>query len=204
MTGSESGSGTRPRAKSALPRWALAALAAAVLWLAGLIWFAQDIPREVADTTTRTDAVVVLTGGAGRLQTGIELLSEKKAHKLFVSGVYRGVDVAQILRLVRRQGSDLDCCMVLGHSADDTEGNARETARWMAHEHYTSLRLVTSSYHMRRALLEFHRAMPHVRIIPHPVFSRDFKAKRWWSWPGTLQLVVTEYCKYLVALMRPW
>ena len=145
-----------PRAAArALPRWALAALAATVLWAAGLIWFAEDIPREVADTTTRTDAVVVLTGGAGRLSTGIRLLDEQKARKLFVSGVYRGVDVAQILRVVRHRGSNLDCCMVLGHTADDTQGNAEETARWMAEEHYTSLRLVTSSYHMRRSLLEF-------------------------------------------------
>lgn len=194
-----------PRAAArALPRWALAALAATVLWAAGLIWFAEDIPREVADTTTRTDAVVVLTGGAGRLSTGIRLLDEQKARKLFVSGVYRGVDVAQILRVVRHRGSNLDCCMVLGHTADDTQGNAEETARWMAEEHYTSLRLVTSSYHMRRSLLEFRRAMPKLRIIPHPVFNREFKAQGWWNWPGTFQLVVTEYCKYLVALMRPW
>jgi len=190
--------------RRSLPVWALAAGAAAVLWLGGLVWFAEGIPSSVEDEDSRTDAVVVLTGGAGRLRAGVDLLEQKQAKKLFVSGVYRGVDVQQILRLLRRQKGELDCCMVLGHTADDTRGNAQETARWMREQKFTSLRLVTSNYHMRRSLLEFRRAMPGLRIVPHPTFQPGFKAHGWWNWPGTLQLVVTEYTKYLVALMRPW
>ncbi|MFT5540365.1 MAG: uncharacterized SAM-binding protein YcdF (DUF218 family) [Alphaproteobacteria bacterium] len=187
-----------------MPRWGLVALTAAILWIAGLIWFAEAIPAAVDDADTQTDAVVVLTGAAGRLGTGIDLLAGKKAKKLFVSGVYHGVDVQQLLRLARRPGAALDCCMVLGHAADDTRGNAEETAQWVTREGFTSLRLVTSSYHMRRSLLEFRRAMPSVRIIAHPVFPKGFKARGWWNWPGTFQLIVTEYSKYLVALARPW
>ncbi len=193
-----------PAAHRARPRWSLVALVAGILWLAGLITFAESIPRKVIDTKSRTEAVVVLTGSAGRLRTGIDLLARGQAQKLFVSGVYHGVDVQQILRLVRRQGEALDCCVILGHRADDTRGNAAETARWIAKEKFTSLRLVTSNYHMRRSLLEFRRAMPGVTIVPHPVFSAGFKARSWWNWPGTLQLVIVEYSKYIVALVRPW
>jgi uncharacterized SAM-binding protein YcdF (DUF218 family) len=191
-------------AQTTRTRWWLVALVAGVLWLAGLIAFAESIPRKVIDTKTGTEAVVVLTGSAGRLRTGIDILARGQAKKLFVSGVYHGVDVRQILRLVRRQGKALDCCVILGHRADDTRGNAAETARWITKEGFTSLRLVTSNYHMRRSLLEFRRAMPGVTIIPHPVFSTGFKARSWWNWPGTLQLVIVEYSKYIVALMRPW
>ncbi len=186
------------------PGWVTAAGFALVLWLAGLIWFAEGIPKAVADPDSQTDAAAVLTGSAGRLRTGVDLLARNQVKKVFVSGVYHGVDVQQILRLVRRRGPEFDCCLVLGHTADDTRGNAMETARWMALEKFTSLRLVTSSYHMRRSLLEFRRAMPGVRIVPHPTFQAEFKAQGWWNWPGTLQLVVIEYTKYLVALMRPW
>lgn len=188
----------------ALPAWVLAALAAGVVWLGGLIAFAESIPDAIEDASSRTEAVVVLTGGTGRLRTGIELLARGRADKLFVSGVYHGVDVQQILRMVRRQGQALDCCVTLGHRADDTRGNAQETARWMAGEGFTSLRLVTSNYHMRRSLLEFRRAMPGVWVVPHPVFPTGFKARGWWNWPGTLQLVTVEYIKYLAALVRPW
>jgi uncharacterized SAM-binding protein YcdF (DUF218 family) len=146
----------------------------------------------------------VLTGSPGRLSAGIDLLARKRAKHLFISGVYRGVDVAQILRLVKQQGSELECCMTLGHAADDTKGNATETARWAKKEGIKSLRLVTASYHMRRSLLEFGRLMPHIQIIAHPIFPTGFKARFWWRWPGTLRLLINEYTKYLVALMRLW
>ncbi len=192
------------KAYSALSRWSVAGLAAAALWLGGLVWFAETLPETAGEDGATTDAVVVLTGSAGRLRVGIDLLAGKRAKKLFVSGVYRGVDVQQILRLVRRPGNEFDCCLVLGHAADDTRGNAEETARWMRAEKFTSLRLVTSNYHMRRSLLEFRRAMPGARIVAHPTSQAEFKAQNWWNWPGTLQLMATEYSKYLVALIRPW
>ena len=94
--------------------------------------------------------------------------------------------------------------MVLGHTADDTRGNATETARWIKKEGFRSLRLVTANYHMPRSLLEFNRLMTGIRIIPHPVFPKGFKAERWWVRWGSLRLVVSEYAKYLIALVRLW
>lgn len=176
----------------------LAALAVAV-WTAGLVWFAENVPREVEDPVTPTDAVVVLTGGSGRLGVGLALLAERRAKKLFVSGVYRGVDVAQLLRISRQAPQELECCVALGYTADNTSGNARETAAWMAKQGYRSLRLVTANYHMPRSILEFHRAMPHVTLIPHPVFPQNFKGEAWWRSPGTASLILSEYTKYLVA-----
>lgn len=173
------------------------------LWFGGLLWFAHTIPEEVADVASETDAIVVLTGGSLRVQSGLALLASGRARKLFVSGVYHGVDVAELLRVSRQSPDSVACCIVLGHAADSTLGNALETAAWMRHEDFHSLRLVTSSYHMRRSLLEFARVMPDVRIIAHPVFSESVKQDQWWAWPGTASLIVGEYDKYLVALARP-
>ncbi|HSR56118.1 MAG TPA: YdcF family protein [Alphaproteobacteria bacterium] len=201
-------SGDPPRAFSTRRRkpklWAGLIFIAIAAWLAGLIWFAQSIPRTPDTSTTTTDAAVVLTGGTGRLSVGVRLLARGRARKLFVSGVYRGVDVARILRLVRQQGRELECCMALGHAADNTQGNARETAEWIRAEGFKSLRLVTANYHMCRSLLEFRRMMPDVTIIPHPVFPGGFKADQWWRHPGSLRLVVSEYVKYLIAQVRFW
>jgi uncharacterized SAM-binding protein YcdF (DUF218 family) len=182
-------------------------LAAAVLFMAyagGLVWFAESIADVVEDTATTTDAIVVLTGGSQRVQSGLQLLTAGKAKKLFVSGVYHGTDVAALLHAQRQSPDAVQCCIVLGHSADNTYGNALETAAWMRQEGYRSLRLVTASYHMRRALLEFERAMPEARIIPHPVFPDAVRQERWWAWPGTLDLIIGEYDKYLWAVVRPW
>src|SRR3546814_1991195 len=124
----------------------------------------------------RTDAIIVLTGGSERLPTGLDLLSRDRADKLFVSGVYAGVEVAELLRLSRQSPQELACCIVLGYAANDTRGNAVETAAWVHAEGYKSLRLVTSNYHMARSLLEFRRLMPEIEIVPHPVRPGDRKS----------------------------
>ncbi|MDP6952784.1 MAG: YdcF family protein, partial [Alphaproteobacteria bacterium] len=72
-------------------------------------------------------------------------------------------------------------------------------AAWMAKEGYRSLRLVTAAYHMPRSLLEFHRAMPDLRLIPHPVFPDSVRLDAWWRHPGTVALLASEYAKYLLA-----
>jgi uncharacterized SAM-binding protein YcdF (DUF218 family) len=185
-----------------LPMVVLAALV--VLWLGGLVWFARSIPSEVADAETKTDAIVVLTGGSLRVQSGLALLAAGKAQKLFISGVYHSTDVAALLHVSRQSPEHIACCIVLGHEADNTLGNALETAQWMRSEGFHSLRLVTASYHMPRSLLEFSRAMPDIRIIPNPVFPEQVKQRRWWAFPGTAMLFLGEYNKYLAALIRPF
>lgn len=196
----------RPRA-GRLPVLRLAAVVGVVvmaLWSAGLLWFATLLPEAVAQPRARSDAIVVLTGGSGRLQQGLRLLAEGRARKLFVSGVYKGVEVAELLRISQSSPKDLECCVFIGYEADDTRGNAKESAAWMRDQGFRSLRLVTATYHMPRSLREFRRAMPTVEILPHPVFPEHFKGADWWRWPGSASLVISEYVKYLAAVLRGW
>lgn len=191
----------RRRARIAL-RSGAALIALAIAWSVGLFLFVNVIPDRGPAPGGRTDAIVVLTGGAERIDTGLALLAEGRAGKLFVSGVYRGVDVALLLRLARNAPADLECCIVLGYEADNTEGNARETATWMQAERFGSLRLVTASYHMPRSLLEFRAAMPEIVLVPHPVHPARFRLDDWWRFPGTASLILAEYHKYLLARAR--
>jgi len=195
----------RPRKQRGLGGFAvagLAVLAVTIAWGVGFLAFVSAIPETVEDPTGQTDAIVVLTGGSGRLEEGITLLSEKRAKKLFVSGVYQGVDVRQLLDISRKAPEELTCCIVLGYAANSTLGNATETAEWLADERFKSIRLVTASYHMPRSLIEFRHVMPNVRIVPHAVFPPQFKREEWWQWPGTAQLILIEYLKYLAATVR--
>ena len=169
------------------------------LWIGGMVWFVHRIPDTVEDPDVSTDAIVVLTGAGGRLASGLELLAAGKAHRLFVSGVYRGVDVATLLEVSKRSPEELSCCIEIGHSADNTLGNAAETAAWMSRHGFQSLRIVTSNWHMPRSLLEFRHAMPDVALISHPVFNPEVKLERWWAWPGTTDLILREYTKFLFA-----
>nr|WP_295834810.1 YdcF family protein [uncultured Azospirillum sp.] len=202
LTHRQRGSGVMARAVGHL---FAGALVLAVAWLAGLFWYAADVPRSPptgADAERRTDAIVVLTGGSNRLVTGLELLAAGRAKKLFVSGVYDGVEVQELLKLSRHSPTEMECCITLGYSADSTIGNAYETADWMRDQGFRSLRLVTANYHMRRSMLELSMAMPDVELVPHPVVAPTVHLDDWWMWPGTANLLVNEYNKLLVVGLR--
>ena len=171
-----------------------------MLCVVGFVWFAA---RPIPETHSKsTDAIVVLTGGRMRLQSGIDLLRAGKGRKLFVSGVNQQVDLDELLR-ISGNADWASCCTALGHDADNTLGNARETAQWMRQQGFRSLRLVTAWYHMPRSLLELDRAMPEIEIIAHPVFPEETSQEYWWASRSTVVLLASEYGKYLAALLRP-
>jgi uncharacterized SAM-binding protein YcdF (DUF218 family) len=182
------------------------------LYVVGLVWFAEAIPRDPPDRTETTDAIVVLTGGRLRLREGFALLTEGRAAKMLISGVNRGIELPELLRVAGTAPLSVACCVELGYAADNTAGNADETRAWMAKEGFTSLRLVTSSYHMPRSLVELARVMPEVTLVPYPVVSRNFRTERWWMHAGTARLILTEYLKFLPSaarlgmarLLSPW
>ncbi len=181
---------------------AVVVFSALLVWTIGLFRYAEAIPDRVDEPNRITDAIIVLTGGSGRLDAGLKLLAENRAKKLFVSGVYKGVDVDKLLEMSRRSPEELNCCVEIGHSADNTAGNAVETANWARRQGIRSLRLVTSGYHMPRSLLEFRYAMPDMELVPHPVFADNVKQRQWWAWPGTTGLIIGEYNKFLLARVR--
>ncbi|MEQ9346964.1 MAG: YdcF family protein [Thalassospira sp.] len=173
-----------------------------LIWAVGFVWYVNSIPTTVDNTNERTDAIVVLTGGSERLSEGRRLLARGMADKLFISGVYRGVEVDELLSAGKADPRLLSCCVVLGHIAENTRGNAIETAVWVYGEEFKSLRIVTANYHMPRSLLEFRSLMPDVEIIPHPVFPDNVKIENWWRFPGSTALIASEFNKYMFASLR--
>ena len=150
----------------------LAALVGLV-WAWGFIWFALTL-APAAPLVTKTDGVVVLTGGAGRLQRGVDVLVAGSARRMLVSGVEPRVTDAALAREVNAPpglfGRDVD----LGFEAVDTRSNAEETAMWMRRHKYRSLRLVTSAAHMRRARFELDGRLPaEVTMIPDGVYNEN-------------------------------
>lgn len=194
----------RRRGQSGLTRRFLAVVivTGAILWFAGFLIFVDRVPDAVEEPGRTTDAVVVLTGGTLRLETGLDLLESKMAEKLFVSGVHRGVDVSELIEVTQQNPRRVECCLVLGYDAENTSGNAEETARWVRAEGYRSIRVVTADYHMPRSMVEFRALLPGVRLIAHPVFPDHVKSSNWYLYPGTALLLMGEYSKTLVAVLR--
>jgi uncharacterized SAM-binding protein YcdF (DUF218 family) len=174
----------------------------AMVYLVGLGEFVRSIPDGIADAARDTDAIVVLTGGSQRLVTGLKLLGEGRSHRLFVSGVNRDVELSELLTASGQDPASPPCCITLGHAADDTIGNAVETAQWVAGNDIHSVRLVTAAYHMPRSLMELKWQMPDVAFVPNPVYPAGFTRDDWWRHGSSRSLVVGEYHKYIGAWLR--
>ncbi len=186
----------------------LLVMAAMLLPIAiGFVRFAGHLPPPT-DDTSRTDAIVVLTGGGDRVSTGLALLEAGKAQRLLVSGVHPGVGVPELLKLDRTlSGSappdpNLASRIDLGDTAGDTFGNSVETVDWMRANHFHSMRLVTADYHMRRALIEFSMAAPDLKIIANPVKPPGIDDAHWWRDRAATNVLIGEYGKYLIARWR--
>jgi uncharacterized SAM-binding protein YcdF (DUF218 family) len=174
-----------------------------VIWAVGLLAFAQRVDRlETPDEVTPADGVVALTGSADRISAAMKLLEDGKARRLLISGVNRVASPADIRGVAKATRRYYDCCVDLGFSATDTVGNARETAAWARAKGFHSLIVVTSDFHMPRAMLELHEALPDAALTPYPVKTTELDAGRWWRTAEGARRMTVEYCKYLVILAR--
>ena len=192
----------RGRSLFLVRRVVLVALAICCIgYVVGFLVFARKA-EQMSPGLATTDAIVVLTGGSERLNTGMRLLASGRAQVLFVTGVHEDVDVDDLMAVSRNAPVSLVHRIVLGHGALDTAGNATETAAWALQEGVASLQLVTSDYHMPRSLLEFGAALPDVQVWPYPVSSQRVHLDEWWLWPGTTRLLFVEYNKFLMAYCR--
>ncbi len=174
-----------------------------VLLLAGgFFWFAGTIPNDDVPPDRKADGIVVLTGAASRIPDAIELLAAERGKRLLITGVHRATSAKEIARLTPLYSKFFTCCIDLDRSALNTFGNALETKRW-AHEHnFNSLIVVTSNWHMPRAMAELAHQLPEVTLIAYPVMSEKVKAEPWWQNIDTARFLLAEYLKYLFALGR--
>jgi len=173
-----------------------------VLFFIGFAVFASGIEREPRETVREADGITVLTGGPDRIDQAMKLLAEGKGKRVLITGVYRATTKEELKKLASEGGQYFACCVDIDKEARNTIDNATETAEWVAQHRFRSVIVVTSNYHMPRALAELGRVMPSVVLIAYPVIDKNVYLERWWTYPGTTKLLMSEYLKYLPALGR--
>jgi uncharacterized SAM-binding protein YcdF (DUF218 family) len=183
--------------------WSTTALCVAVplVFAAGFLWFIGRLPEDAAEPVRKADGIVVLTGGASRISDAIELLAAGRGQRLLISGVNRGTTSQEISRLNPELARWARCCVDFDHSLN-TLGNAVETRIWAERKGFHSLIVVTSSYHMPRAMAEIANQLPGVALVAYPVVSERLRAEPWWSSGATTKLLFSEYMKYIFAKVR--
>lgn len=175
-----------------------------LIWLIGLFVFADRVRGYTpAEEPARADAIVALTGpSAERVNAAIRLLEQDKGERVLISGVNREVRRQELRALTPGSNRLFNCCVDLGFEAEDTVGNAQEIAAWARAKNYDSLIVVTSDYHMARALTEIRAAAPGVELTPYAVETPSLDNSRWWKAAVTARRMTLEYMKYLAALTR--
>src|SRR5580658_9617318 len=178
------------------------AVLCAVLLAIGFTCFVWLLPSEEVVLDRNADGIVVLTGGTSRVTDALELLASGRGKRLLITGVNAGTTTGDIAREVVNYTAMLSCCVDLDYSALNTYGNAVQARRWALAHGFHSLIVVTSAYHMPRALAELAHQLPDAALIPFPVVSDRLRIEPWWSSGATTRLVLSEYLKYLFAKMR--
>lgn len=159
-----------------------------MLYALGFVLFAFTLSKPAPSDTPRADAAVVLTGAKGRLEHGVDALRHHKAKRMFLAGADPTVRKSDIARRLPGQERLVSCCVDLGSQSVDTRSNAHEAEAWLAKHHYHSLLLVTSDWHMRRALFEFKSVLgPRYKIQPDAVATQP-----------AFTTLFGEYNKYLL------
>lgn len=181
-------------------------LALAAALLAGFVFFVAGIEGREAQSGRNADGIVVLTGTPDRIVDATNLLIDGRAKRLLITGVHPDTTLAGISRNVPASQQALECCVELGHSALNTRGNALEAADWARANHFRSLLVVTSAWHMPRALVELRRTLPDVDLVPYPVVPRRPADAGWEGVAGRARLLFVEYVKFLAAYagVRVW
>lgn len=169
---------------------------------AGFFWFASGIPTDEPQLDRNADGIVVLTGAASRIPDAIELLAAERGKRLLITGVHRATSAKEIARLTPLYSKFFTCCIDLDRSALNTFGNALETRRWAREHNFNSLIVVTSNWHMPRAMAELSHQLPDTILIAYPVSSEKVKTEPWWQNVDTARFLFAEYLKYLFALTR--
>ena len=187
------------RMRSLMLKLAILGIVALIVGFGAFVWF---LPEEQVPLTQNADGIVVLTGGDSRITDALELLASSRGKRLLITGVNPGTTTADIAHQTGNYDRLLACCVDLDYSALNTLGNAVQSRIWANNHNFHSLIVVTSAYHMPRALAELAHQLPDDTLIPYPVVSDRLRVEPWWSNSDTTKLVLSEYLKYLFANMR--
>ncbi len=166
----------------------------AILYVLGFALFAVTLGQPAAADTAKVDAIIVITGGKGRIEHATGLLADGKGKRLLIAGADPSVRKVDLVRRLGGKQRLFACCVDLGSESVDTRSNAEEAKRWIERRRYKSVRLVTSDWHMRRARYEFNRQLDKdVKVVPDAVRTE----------PNFMTLF-GEYNKYLLRRLSVW
>ncbi|EJF79795.1 DUF218 domain [Candidatus Bartonella washoeensis] len=184
-----------------LPPTALSLLMIVLFFWAGFVIFSEKTEQlQPPNLLSKADAIIVLTGGENRIETGLDLLQQGLGSRLLISGVNTTTNLKRLRHSTHITPQLFTCCVDIDHKATNTKGNAEESAAWIKKHHYQTVYIVTHDYHMWRSLREIKYLMPKVNFIAYPVKKNDIENTI--QQINQIRILVFEYIKMIGAYIR--
>ena len=176
-------------------------------FLIGLVEYKDKILSNITYISKKSSNIVILTGGTNRIKDGLKIVNkfEKSStfnSKILVSGTGKGFTKMSLAKNIDFDFNLIECCIELDSISTNTYSNAFETLKWVKKNNISEFILITSNYHMPRAFLEFKYRMPNLKIFTYPITPKKHNINNWLGSFQTFSLVLSEYCKFLVANLR--
>jgi uncharacterized SAM-binding protein YcdF (DUF218 family) len=173
-----------------------------IMLFMGFVYFLYIIPNKEEHYKISTDAIIVLTGSAGRINYGLSMFCLNPDKKILISGVKNKNFLASIKKLCGYDNAkNIKKNIFLDHQADSTITNAIETKKWVDKHNIKSITVITSDFHIPRAESEFNNIVKDVDIIFMPYQSKKIDVEKWWEL-NTLRILLIEYYKYLLHVVN--
>ena len=171
--------------------------------------FKNNILSLTKYNNIKSPNIVILTGGANRIKDGLKIIQDFKNskninYKILVSGTGMGFTKSSLKKKLGPNFNSqlIQCCIDLDGVSKNTLTNASETFKWTSKNDIKEFILITSNYHMPRAILEFKNVMPNLKIYTYAISPKKHDIENWLSSFQTFSLVFTEYCKFVIAGIR--
>ena len=169
-----------------------------ILFLWWIILIFNIFPKKIYNSdnllANNESAIIVLTGGKGRIEKGVELFEKELGKYLFISGVFEESEF-EIKSTLNSKLLDQSCCLILDKNARNTFENAGEVKEWiLRNSNINKLILVSSYYHLPRSYLIFTNIIKNKSIM---MISVNEKIKFDKNIIFHIKLIFLEYFKFI-------
>ncbi|WP_336293883.1 YdcF family protein [Bartonella sp. CB169] len=183
------------------PPTAFTLLIIILIFCVSFVVFSEKTERlQPPNPLLQADAIIVLTGGENRIETGLNLLQKGLGVRLLISGVNTTTNLKSFMYNTHISPKLFSCCVDIGHKAINTRGNAQESANWIKKHHYQTVYIVTHDYHMWRSLRELKYLMPDINFIAYPV--KKSKIESTVKQINQIRILILQYIKTIEVYIR--
>ncbi|NQX45876.1 YdcF family protein [Paenibacillus tritici] len=152
----------------------------------------------ISESPGQADVLIILSGGGGRVEQGVQLFQEGYAPQLLLSNVKENAGPSGNMRQTSLSLGIPEGAILAENAAQSTYQNAQFTLPIMKQQGFKSAIVVSSDFHMRRVKFIFDHVYKDSGIeLTYVGADSGYNAKAWWSDRYSRETTFNEYTKMI-------